>query len=169
MGVVPALLIAHALGQYRVDIDVASDHRDQWGVLANAGASLVVVNHPLERGTDYSPGVVPTLEVGGSRAISDLGELQLRVRLLDNPRLRPWFYFGYRGYSGEGPLTTFFGFEGLAITGPDWGFGIHANGGLEWDPARWWGLNATLGLAAAAGPAFTFSFDALLGGQVRFE
>jgi hypothetical protein len=168
MWLAPALLIAHALGQYQVAIDVPSDHRDQWGVIANLGASLVVVNHPTQAGLDYSPGVVPALELGASRAIGDLSELQLRVRLLDNPRLRPWIYFGYRGYSGEGPITTFFSFEGLAVTGRDWGFGLHANGGLEWDPARWYGFNATLGLAAAAGAAFDFSFDALLGGQIRF-
>jgi len=168
MWLAPVLLIAQALGQYRVSIDVPSDHRDQWGVVANLGGSLVIVNHPAEKNLDYAPGVVPALEVGASRAIGDLSELQLRVRLLDNPRLRPWVYFGVRGYSGEGPLTTFFSFEALAVTGPDWGFGLHGNAGLEWDPARWWGLNATIGLGAAAGAAFDFSFDFLAGGQVRF-
>ncbi len=168
MWLAPALLIAQALGQYRVSIDVPSDHRDQWGVVVNLGASLVDVNHPADKNLDYAPGVVPAVEVGASRAIGDLSELQLRVRLLDDPRLRPWLYFGYRRYSTEGPITTLFSFEALAVTGPDWGFGLHGNAGLEWDPARWWGLNATLGLGAAAGAAFDFSFDFFLGGQVRF-
>jgi len=164
----PALLIAQALGQYQVTVAEPLDHRDQWGAIANLGASLVIVNHPTQSGLDYSPGIVPVLELGASRAVSDLGELQLRVRLLDNPRLRPWIYFGYRGYSGEGPFTTLFGLEAVAITGTDWAFGLHGNFGLEWDPARWWGLNATLGLAAAAGAAFDFSFDLLAGAQFRF-
>jgi hypothetical protein len=172
----PALLIAHALGQvapsqacpYQVSLDVPNDHRDQWGVLANAGASLVIVNHPFQSGADYSPGVVPALEVGASRAVSDFGELQLRVRLYDNPFLRPWLYIGYRRYSDEGPVTTVFGIEAVAVTGPDWGFGLHGNFGVEWDPARWWGFNATVGAAAAVGAAFNFSFDLLGGVQFRF-
>jgi hypothetical protein len=160
-----AILAALALGQELIPITPPLDHRDQWGVILTPGLSLPTI---IRTNEDYNPSVLPTLEVGASRAITDLSEVQLRVRLIDDPRLRPWILAGYRGYSTEGPFTTTYGADLAVVTGHDWGFGPRVSVGLQWDPVRWGGLCLILGFAATDGAALMLTFDGLLGGQLRF-
>lgn len=152
----------------QVPIDGPLDHRDQWGVTAALGATYLIDNHPLSAASDYNPGLVPTLEIGATRAVADLGELHLRVRLFDDSYLRPWFFFGYRAYSSEGPLTTFFDLDASWATGHDWALGARGAVGLQWDPVRSFGLFLSLGAGVAIGSTYNISFEGLFGPHVRF-
>ena len=158
-------LLALVLCQELVPITPALDHRDQWGLIATLGVTLPSV---IRTNDDYNPSLIPTLEAGVSRAIGDLSELQLRVRVPDDPRLRPWVLAGYRGYSTEGPFTTTYGVDAAAVTGHDWGFGARVSAGLQWDPVRWGGLCLILGFAATDGASLMLTFDGLIGGQLRY-
>jgi hypothetical protein len=159
------LALALVLGQQLEPITASLDHRDQWGVLAQAGVSVPSV---IRENDTYNANIVATLEVGGSFGIGDLSELQLRVRLVDDPRLRPWVLGGYHGYTSEGPLTTTYGVDVVGVTGHDWGFGARVSAGFQWDPVRWGGLMLLVGFAASDGASLMLTFDGLFGGQLRF-
>lgn len=161
-----ALAAALVLGQQQVPIEpVALDHRDQWGVNAALGASFITV---IRAGDDAGGTFVPTLQVGVSRAISELSELHVNAELFDDARLRPWIFGGYRGYSTEGPLTTAFDLDLAVATGQDWGVGAHGAVGLQWDPVRSFGLFLSLGFSATIGASLDLAFDGLAGAQARF-
>ncbi len=144
------------------------DHRDQWGLMLSVGTAVDTAVNPSSV-KDYHPGFLPMIEVGGTLAITDLGdELSLRVRLVDLENIGPQFLFGYRGYFGQDEFKTFFQADLFVTTAPFWGVGAHAGLGAQYDFDRTWGIFAQVGFGATFGANIFAAFDGSAGGQVRF-
>ncbi|MHB1845834.1 MAG: hypothetical protein ACYCWW_13485 [Deltaproteobacteria bacterium] len=159
------LLLAGARAR---SLEPIEDHRDEWGLTASIGA-VYDTAAPLARDVLYTPGVIPSLEVGGTYAVTDTGdELTLRMRLVDGPSLGPMFLGGYRSYFGDDWFKTFFAAELFGLTAPFWSIGAHGGVGAQYDIGRAFGLFAELGFGAAVGGVIYRSFDGNLGAQVRF-
>jgi hypothetical protein len=162
------LLPLGSRAQYVFEDPPELDHRDQWGLRLEPGATLFAATDVREAS---GRGLVGSLEVGLSRGLPHTGhEISVRVRplLLGRPR-GLLFLGGYRAYAGLDHWKTFADLDLLVPVVPGPSAGVRVGAGVMYDPTRYLGVSLSGGAFAAIGRAMVSGFDLAAGLQIRFD
>ncbi len=142
------------------------DHRGSVGLLAGTGLQLKQ-GSPVAGRTDV--GNRTPIDLGVSVAVGENGNEAVLVGRLElgGPARVYALYGGYRGYFGQEQVKTFFDLDLAAQLQPGFAIGPRIGFGLQYELAQVVGINVSAGAQGAFGTSLRYSFDLLVGIQLR--